>query len=85
MNYDDGKTVKHRSKAQINALCRRIIECIEAESQVKNLGELAGVSKTYAYSIAKRLGYSQMLVSNIERQLLRERRGTTKLFRRAAA
>ena len=74
--------IKHRTPEETLFIERQIVGLIEQEQPLKNLGPEAGLSDTYAYQIAKRLGYSQMLVSEGERATLREIRGTSKLFRR---
>lgn len=79
--------MKHRTQEQVRALERQVITCIHEERQAKAFGTCAGASQTYSYGIAKRLGYSAMLVSERERQVLREMRGVSHRFKngRAAA
>ena len=73
--------MKHRTQEQIAALEKRVIACIHREEQARSFAACTGAAQTYAYGIAKRLGYASMLVSTAERQLLRERRGVAHRFK----
>ena len=77
--------MKHRTPEEIKELEKRVISSIHAETQAKSLAADTGATLSYAYGIAKRLGFSSMLVSTQEREVLREMRGVAHRFKKRKA